>query len=423
MINSGKRERRDWTLLIFIIPIGIILIILVGQLAVRLVPFWRVNVGMNSNLEPNPESARPFALLEPILPQILTPMAWVESYLTPGAEIFFPPFLTFEPTGTPSPTAVTPSPTTDTPTLTQTPVPTSTTVTSTPPGGSPTDPPGGSSTPPPPTTCTDPAASNFGGPLPCTYPPTTCTDPLANNQGQPLPCTYDPTTCTDPSANNQGQPLPCTYDPTTCTDPAANNNGGPLPCVYGVVSTPPASYGTPAPVPSQIGVGTLPDNTDPYNDSNIGTIIDGTYIVISLSVTVHPTPDDNYDLVFYEYNNGGVVYMDWIIVGISNYSDGSQYYEVFNWGNGVPDANSNLGDVAGSETDDQPVPVSEFYDPDDAGPAPQTGVLIDVDTAPSNPPSGTYNFVVILSPIGGGSGSSAQVDAIQTVEVPTPPSP
>ncbi len=120
MIGTEKNERRDWTLLIFIIPLGIILIILVGQLAVRLVPSWRVNTDMNSNLEPDASSARPFALLEPILPQILTPMAWVESYLTPGAEISFPPFLTFEPSATPTSIPNTPISTIDTPSPTST---------------------------------------------------------------------------------------------------------------------------------------------------------------------------------------------------------------------------------------------------------------------------------------------------------------
>lgn len=423
MINSENRERRDWTLLIFIIPLGIILIILVGQLAVRLVPFWRVDAGMNSNLEPNPESARPFALLEPILPQILTPMAWVQTYLTPGAEISFPPFLTFEPTATPSATTVTPTGTPPTPTAT-TPSPTSTAVTGTPPTKTPVDDDPPDDGTPPSTICTDPTANNNGGPLPCTYPPTTCTDPAANNQGQPLPCTYPPAICTDPAANNQGQPLPCTFDPIC---PGAHNPDGPLPCDYGVVSTPPASYGTPAPVPTEkIGVGTLPDNTG-SGDDNIGHIDDESYIVLTLNVTVEETPDGNYDLALYEHNyqNAGYVNLDWIIVGISMFDDGRQYYEVFNWFNGTPDTNSNVGHIAqlmGTENDNQPIDVDELYDPDDAGPAPSTGILIDVDRAPSNPPPGEYGFVVLISP-GGGSGDDADVDAVQAVEVEITPTP
>ena len=437
-MNTQKRERRDWTFLIFIIPIGIFLILIVGQLAIQLVPTWRVNADMNSNLEPDPNSARPFALLEPILPQILTPMAWLDVYLTPGADISFPPFLTFEPTASPSPTAATPSATASPPTpiaTTSTPVPTSTT----PPPPTGTEPPNGSPTPP--TTCTDPQANNQGQPLPCTYPPTTCTDPLANNQGQPLPCTYPPTTCTDPLANNQGQPLPCTYDPTTCTDPLANNQGQPLPCTYDPTCTDPAAnnYGGPLPCdyidtmptdyvivdPPPTDIGTTPDD----NDANVN---DGTYVVISLNVEVGNTPDDNYDLAFYEYDNGGYVYLDWIIIGISNDPTGADYYEVFSWGTGGPDENSNVGDVAvaeGGEYDNQQIDLSELHDPDGAGTAPQTGILIDVDTADSAPPPGIYQYVVIISPDdsdvdpanGAGSGDPADIDAIQTVEVLTPP--
>ncbi len=456
MNTTEKRERNDWTLLFFIIPIGIILILIVGELAIRLMPFWSVNADMKSNLEPNPDSPRPFALLQPLMPQLLTPMAWADNYLTPGAVISFPEFVTFEPTASPSSTPVPTTETQITPTGTPSATQSATPTTPPAPTGSPTKTPSGKlcedvnalnygqSLPckyssPPPTTCQDPAASNFGQPLPCQYPPTTCQDPAASNFGQPLPCQYPPTTCQDPAASNFGQPLPCQYPPTTCQDPAASNFGQPLPCQYPpttcqdntasnygqalpckypVASTPPA--GTPAPKDPDLGVGTLPDNTSTTDYSLVGSILDGTYVVVNLAVTVSSTPDKNYDLVFYEFNNGGTVNLDWIIIGISNSATGSSYYEVFNWGDGKADTNSNVGDVAGSENDDQAVPLTELYDPDgSSGPAPQTGILIDVDTAPSNPQPGVYNYVVIISP-SGGTGGSAQVDAIQTVEEPIP---
>jgi len=190
----------------------------------------------------------------------------------------------------------------------------------------------------------------------------------------------------------------------------------------------------------------MPDNTTPGDDSNIGAIPDGTYIVVNLGVTVNATPDNNYDLVFYEYNNNSQVALDWIIIGVSVYSDGHEYYEVFNWSNGTPDLNSNIGDIAqttGTEADNQVIQVSdnsevpvlppenELYDPDynsglpeTNGPLPQTGILIDVDNAAGHPPAGpsgstVYNYVVIISPIGG-SGQNAQIDSIQAVEVPIP---
>ena len=187
-----------------------------------------------------------------------------------------------------------------------------------------------------------------------------------------------------------------------------------------ITSTPDPSYTLVTPAPPELGVGTPPDNTIPGDDSNIGAISDGTYIIISLGVVVEATPDNNYDLVFYEYNNSGAVYLDWIIIGITNSSTGSEYYEVFNWGNGNADNNSNVGDVAGAEADNQSIALTELHDPDGAGPAPQTGILIDVDSATSAPPPDTYNYVVIISPNGGGSGEPAQVDSVQATEVPIP---
>ncbi len=416
--TDNNNARRDWTLLIFIIPLGIILIIFVGQLAVRLIPFWKLDADMNSNLQPDSSSARPLALLEPILPEILTPMAWAENYLTPGAAVNFPPFLTFEPSSTPvvvSATTTSISPTSTTITPTSSPVSTGSVTTQPTNGG------GGSSTPPPPTTCQDPSADNFGGALPCDYTSTT--------------------TCQDHAADNFGGALPCDYtSTTTCQDTNANNYGGTLPCDYSVVSTVDPVYGTPiAPVPTQIGVGTLPDNTDPSNETNIGVINTGSYVVINLKIVVGSVSDGNYDLVYYEHNNYSFVYLDWIIIGISNYADGSHYYEVFNWGNGTPDTNTNVGDVAqssGTELDNQAIPVSgntelppsqtELYDPDYSpgapgtnGPLPQTGILIDVDSATSVPPPNTYNYVVIIAPQGDLDGA-VQVDAIQTVEIPIP---
>lgn len=368
MIGTEKNERRDWTLLIFIIPLGIILILLVGELAVRLVPFWRVEADMNSNLEPDVSSARPFALLEPILPQILTPMAWAESYLTPGAAVNFPPFLTFEPSVTPSLSATV---------ATASPVPTSTTITS-----------------------------------PTTSPTNTSTTPSVT----PSKETSSPTNETPSATATTATP---SATATTATPSATPTTATPTDTP--IVSTlNPVDQVTPA--PTQIGVGTPPNNTGP-GANDIGNIADGSYVVISLSVTVNATPDNYYDLAFYEYNynNLGFISLDNIIIGISHFSDGSQYYEVFNWGNGTPDANSNVGEIAQTtgESDNQNINTSDLYDPDGAGPAQQTGILIDVDTATSNPPADTYEFIVLISP-SGGSGESAQVDAVQAVEVPIP---
>ncbi len=397
MRRMSERDRRDWSLLVFIVPLGILLMLIAGQFAMRIIPQWILNTGMGSSLEVETAGGQ-MAIIQPLFNiQILTPYSWQNTYLTPNADsgFSFPPFVVLEPSATPSPTEVPPSTETATPPST-TVSPSATTVTpsatvvvtaTTPP------PPEDTSTPPT-TTCENPAANNFGGPLPCEFPPT---------------------------------------PPTTCEDPAANNFGGPLPCVFPIVSTVDTTIYTPiaTPVPN-LGVGDPPDD-------QIGLIPDGYYVVLGgLNIVVGLTPDSNYDLAYFERDAGTTVNLDWIIIGISIYEDGHEYYEVFNWGNGIPDTNSNVGDLAqppGTEEDNLAIPISEdtevpvlppenqLYDPDyvdpvSNGPLPQTGILIDVDNATSAPPANTYNYIVIISPPG--LGGDVQIDAIQAIEVPIP---
>lgn len=373
-MNIPDRERRDWSLIVFVVPIGVLLIMIVGQLAARIMPIWSVNAGMNSNLDPNAENARPISLLPPLAPQILTPMSWAESFLTPMGEVSFPPFIIIEPSATPSPTPDKPTSTPATPTATQT------TVTPTTPSPSATTPvPTGVTKTPNPTE-TEPTPTSTTG-----TPSATATTETPSV----TPTTETPT------------PTATTETPTLTPTPTAT----------GITSTPPP--GTPSTPDPNIGVGELPDNVGP-GDDNIGVVLENTYIIIQLSIEVG-VPDGNYDLVFYEYNNGGTVYLDQIIIGITNDPTGGSFFQVFYWGDGDPDDNSNVGDVAGLENDNQPINVSELYDPDGAGPLPQTGVLIDVDTALSLPPIGLYQYIVIIAPP---ASDEAQIDAIATVEVP-----
>ncbi|MBL8062418.1 MAG: hypothetical protein JNK32_05325 [Anaerolineales bacterium] len=357
-MKMSERDRRDWSLLIFIVPLGILLMLIAGQFAMRIIPQWILNAGMGSNLKVETAGGQQ-TVFQPLFNiQILTPFSWQNTYLTPNANngFVFPPFVVLEPSATPTPTEARPTETA-TPSPPVTVSPSATTVT--------------------------PSATEVVTvtPPPPTDPPATPTDP--------------PATPTDPPT-------------ATPTDP-------PTPTPTGVTSTPDPSYTLVTPAPADLGVGTPPDG-------NIGNITNGQYVVIGLSIVVGPTPDNNYDLVLYEYDNGGQIALDWIIIGISIYSDGREYYEVFNWGNGTPDTNSNVGDVAGAETDNQSVPLTELHDPDDAGPAPQTGILIDVDNATSAPPAGTYDYIVVISPLGG-SGDPAQVDSIEVTEVPIPTPP
>jgi len=84
--ETTARERRDWTLLIFIIPIGIILMLIAGQIAIRLVPIWSVDAGMQSNLDPNNLPMQQAGPVQPVLSSILTPFGWLDTFLTPGSD-------------------------------------------------------------------------------------------------------------------------------------------------------------------------------------------------------------------------------------------------------------------------------------------------------------------------------------------------
>lgn len=412
MTTVQERERRDLSILIFLIPLGILLIIIVGQMAVRMMPFWNVNAGMGSNLEPDASSARPFALLEPILPQILTPMAWAESYLTPDGDIEFPPFLTFEPTATPSPTDVTPTSTDTTPTATST---TTATPTATPTKTVTTTP-----------TVTDDDVTD--DPTETVTVTTTATDTP----------TVTATVTDTPSATPTDTPTATPTDTPSATPtdtPSATPTDTATPT--GTPSTLDTTILTPyTPI---VAVGT--DGPDgiisdlPSNPGN-GT---GTYTVVSITgnpVFVSLTPDGNYDLAFYEYltNFGGPphVELDNIIIGISNDANGATYYEVFNWGNNFADTNTTANTntltadpacVANApECDNRVIPLGDLYT--DPATGITTGILIDVDTALSAPPGDVYyNYIIIISP-GAGVGDMTQIDAIVVTEItPNPPPP
>jgi hypothetical protein len=359
---TPTRERRDWTLLVFIIPIGIIFMLIAGQVAIRLVPEWSVNAGMQSNLDPNNLPNQSNSPVQPVLPAILTPLSWLDTFLTPGADTgdaVFPPFIIFEPSATPVVTD--PPPTVVT-------------------------------TQPPPTVPTD-------------TPIVTSSPPVTNTQKPPI----DPTS-TQPTAT---QP--------TATQPTATPTGIP--------STPPPLFIEVTP-PTDLGTAT-PDGVP-------GEILPGTYTVVDVSgnpIVVSGTPDGSYDLIYYEALNplitGTEILMDQVIVGISQ--DGVTYYVVLNWGGNppTPDTNTTVDtndlppDLSctgadAPECDDLAIPASELYTPDPSDPSiPQTGILIDVDTAPSAPPEGTYSYIIIISPVSGGM-DPAQVDSIVVDEVPIP---
>jgi hypothetical protein len=178
-----------------------------------------------------------------------------------------------------------------------------------------------------------------------------------------------------------------------------------VPCTYPTPSPAALAGSELTPAPAGINVG--PPN-------GVASIPDGSYVVINLGsspIIVNGISDTNYDFVYFEEPSGIGIQMDRVILSIS--TDNVIYYVVFNWGDGTPDANSNIGDVAGSENDNQPIPSSELYG--------NSGVLVDVDNASSHPPAGTYNYLAIQAPSPPASSDGIGMDSVQVIEVtPTP---
>jgi hypothetical protein len=242
--------------------------------------------------------------------------------------------------------------------------------------------------------------------------------PSATPSSSPTP---DPTTVTPTSTPDPTDTPP----PTVTTNPTRppRDDGPPLPTSPPpVASTIDPTLTEVAPPPADLDVG-APDGTAANIAPGDYTVVDITNGGVDPPITVEGPAETNYDLVYYEWDAGGTVMMDHVSVGISQDPSGDPYYEVFNWGDGIPDENTNVdtGDlgVDPAEIDNQSIPTSELYD-DPPAPPPQTGVLIDVDNADSHPPPGDYSHVVIISP-NTGSGDAAQVDAVEQVDEPQPP--
>ena len=336
-----------------------------GRLATRLIANWSVRADISSQVDTGEyfdSNAYPNSVA-PVRSDILTPMAWANTFLNSQT--------------TDSDAAVVPlvvldpsATPTNTPAVSPTPSPTS--------------------TPPTLTATPSPSPTPSASPTPTSVPPTK----------KPK----DPPTAT---------PNPTQPPVTSTIDPAMTQLAG----------SPP-------------GLNTGNPDGSSATGSNFP---DGSYYVMDLGsnpIIVNATPDANYDLVFYEDENpdgSGLVAMDQVIIGITNDPSGSTYYQVFNWGDGVPDTNTNVDTTTlglpNAEADNQTISTSDLYEDPAATPPPsnsQVGILIDVDQAPSNPPAGSYQYLVVIAPPASNpnnAGDDGQVDSLEVTEVSSPAPP
>ncbi len=198
-----------------------------------------------------------------------------------------------------------------------------------------------------------------------------------------------------------------TPTPTATFTPSSTptNTATPLPSL---TPTPTYSLTFVTPGAAEPDIGT-PDGAFYSIPSGQGLVFDlGTKPVV-----VKETPDADPELVYYEREwSGGRVLLDWVIVEIATSQTG-QWFVVFNWGDQVPDANTNVATHgADGEDDNESIPMTDLY----GTPPLNTGISIDAESVVPTP--GIYSWLRILSPYGGGD--AAEVDAVEILPTKTP---
>jgi len=456
-MKTREHERRDYVIIIaLILLLGFICIILASGWALRFPPSWRLFANMNSNLNPDSDflTSRPVGFIEPLDPSILTNPVWLDVFLTPGSSfstrIPLPtgtftqvppntntlqpqqPTQTLNPTPTntfipistntrrPRPTAIQPTPTrtppiiltnsatvtatvtnTLTSTATFTPIPPSNVdlritktdnVTTYTPGGAPlvysivvTNPTGPSNA--------------IGAIVRDTFPAQITSAVWSCNPAGGAACTANGSGNINDTVNIPvGGSL--TYSVTGNTSP---NAAGTIDNVASVIA--PTGFTETAP-----GDNSATDSdTSTSGEPGIGgpdgiwiTIPTGTSITLLFSPPIVADGDvGTPDFVYYERLATPVsIDLDWVQVEIS--MDGITWYQVFYWGDGIPDTNTNvdINVIGGAEADNRSILATNLYN--------STGITVDVDGLV---PPGNYSWMRITSPVGGANG--ANVDAIQ----------
>ncbi|MEP7135814.1 MAG: hypothetical protein ABI904_12865 [Chloroflexota bacterium] len=150
------------------------------------------------------------------------------------------------------------------------------------------------------------------------------------------------------------------------------------------------------PVPPNVQIGTPPDGV-PY------TLPTGSTLTLPLNIVVNGHA--SYDLVYYEFVNPPGIFMDQVLIEIS---DGSNWYTILNWGDGNPDTNTNISvpllppnpTTCAGELDNCVIDASLLLG--------GTGIEIQLDGVV---PNGTFSYIRFTAPLGD-SGDGMEIDAI-----------
>jgi hypothetical protein len=116
----------------------------------------------------------------------------------------------------------------------------------------------------------------------------------------------------------------------------------------------------------------------------------------------HITSHPGYDFVDYEHTGCSGICLDWVQIDLCG-DPCTGWVTVFNWGDGVSDANTNVAAFsAGGEDDNEDIPAAALLN--------GTGITIDVD--PFGVPPGGYRYLRIWSPINWPNNDGAEVDSL-----------
>lgn len=260
----------------------------------------------------------------------------------------------------------------------------------------------------------------------CTPPSLT---PTPSSTAMPTPTLTAPTathaaTKVDPPSATPNDELPSARGSTATPAYTATPANTPVPPIPTDTDVPPASPTAvpPTAVPTACPFGGCePDIGTP--DGTYATLSPGMEMIYSLAnpIVVDGSPD--VDLVYYERElapGAGVVWFDLVVIRIGQTVTGN-WFVVFDWGDGQPDTNTNVGNfgVDGTEEPNAVIATGDLY----GAPPYQTGVTIDVDG--SGAPPGTYELLSVSAPTPAAGETrlpdeNTEVDAVEILPTSAP---